>query len=86
MTTPFSFEGRVRAEQAELAIQRLQEQTDILIVVSNDRLLKIVEEQGEKVPCARRVQQPARGVRAPGGRPRGPPPSRPLASSGRSSS
>jgi len=42
VTTPFAFEGRVRAEQAEAAIRRFEAQTDILIVVSNDRLLEIV--------------------------------------------
>jgi cell division protein FtsZ len=44
VTTPFAFEGRVRAEQAEAAIKRFEAQTDILIVVSNDRLLEIVPE------------------------------------------
>jgi len=42
VTTPFAFEGRVRAEQAQAAIKKFQQQTDILIVVSNDRLLEIV--------------------------------------------
>ncbi len=38
---PFSFEGRRRSEQAEEALAALQESVDMLIVVSNDRLLEI---------------------------------------------
>ena len=38
--------------QAEAAIRRFEEQTDILIVVSNDKLLEIVPDD---VPCAQRV-------------------------------
>ena len=63
VTTPFAFEGRVRAEQADAAIRRFEEQTDILIVVSNDRLLEIVPDD---VPCAQRVS-----TRRPAGRERG---------------
>ena len=40
------------ARQAEAAIRRFEEQTDILIVVSNDKLLEIVPDD---VPCAQRV-------------------------------
>ena len=43
VTRPFSFEGRRRAEQAEMGIQGLQEQVDTLIVIENDRLLQVVE-------------------------------------------
>ena len=43
VTRPFSFEGRRRAEQAEVGIQGLQEQVDTLIVIENDRLLQVVE-------------------------------------------
>jgi cell division protein FtsZ len=43
VTRPFSFEGRRRAEQAELGIQGLQEMVDTLIVIENDRLLQVVE-------------------------------------------
>lgn len=42
VTKPFSFEGRRRLAQAEKAIEALREQVDTLIVVSNDKLLKIV--------------------------------------------
>jgi cell division protein FtsZ len=43
VTRPFSFEGRRRAEQAELGIENLRERVDTLIVIENDRLLQVVE-------------------------------------------
>jgi cell division protein FtsZ len=43
VTRPFSFEGRRRAEQAEMGIQELAGQVDTLIVIENDRLLQVVE-------------------------------------------
>ena len=45
VTRPFSFEGRRRAEQAQVGISELQEQVDTLIVIPNDRLLQVVEQQ-----------------------------------------
>ncbi len=45
VTRPFSFEGRRRAEQAQLGITELQEKVDTLIVIPNDRLLQVVEKQ-----------------------------------------
>jgi cell division protein FtsZ len=44
VTKPFSFEGKRRRDQAALAIEELQQHVDILIVVSNDKLLEIVPE------------------------------------------
>ena len=44
VTKPFSFEGRRRMQQAISAIEELEAQVDILIVVSNDKLLEIVPE------------------------------------------
>eukprot|EP00316_Scyphosphaera_apsteinii_P012123 CAMPEP_0119316264 /NCGR_PEP_ID=MMETSP1333-20130426/39209_1 /TAXON_ID=418940 /ORGANISM="Scyphosphaera apsteinii, Strain RCC1455" /LENGTH=419 /DNA_ID=CAMNT_0007321865 /DNA_START=143 /DNA_END=1401 /DNA_ORIENTATION=- len=44
VTKPFSFEGRRRMQQALEAIDELQQHVDILIVVSNDKLLEIVPE------------------------------------------
>jgi len=41
VTTPFSFEGRIRKEIAEKAIDELKDKVDTLIVISNDRLLDI---------------------------------------------
>jgi cell division protein FtsZ len=43
VTKPFAFEGRRRAEQAEVGIQNLRERVDTLIVIENDRLLQVVE-------------------------------------------
>jgi cell division protein FtsZ len=45
VTRPFSFEGRRRAEQAQLGITDLQDKVDTLIVIPNDRLLQVVEKQ-----------------------------------------
>ena len=41
VTRPFSFEGRVRAQQAEEGIEELRSEVDTLIVIPNDRLLAI---------------------------------------------
>jgi cell division protein FtsZ len=43
VTRPFGFEGRLRAEQAEVGIQNLRDNVDTLIVIENDRLLQVVE-------------------------------------------
>jgi cell division protein FtsZ len=45
VTRPFGFEGRHRAEQAEVGIQDLRERVDTLIVIENDRLLQVVEKK-----------------------------------------
>ncbi|HEY7381181.1 MAG TPA: cell division protein FtsZ [Gaiella sp.] len=45
VTKPFGFEGRRRADQAELGIQNLREHVDTLIVIENDRLLQVVEKK-----------------------------------------
>jgi cell division protein FtsZ len=45
VTRPFGFEGRRRAEQAEVGIQNLRERVDTLIVIENDRLLQVVEKR-----------------------------------------
>ena len=42
VTKPFAFEGKKRMQQAELAIEKLRKNVDTLIVVSNDKLLRIV--------------------------------------------
>ena len=41
VTRPFGFEGKRRAAQAELGIERLRAEVDTLIVIPNDRLLSI---------------------------------------------
>jgi cell division protein FtsZ len=42
VTKPFAFEGKKRMKQAEEAIANLRKHVDTLIVVSNDKLLRIV--------------------------------------------
>jgi len=44
VTKPFMFEGQRRMKQANSGIDRLQQHVDAMIVVSNDRLLDLVEE------------------------------------------
>jgi len=44
VTKPFAFEGMRRMRQADGAIEQLKNHVDAMIVVSNDRLLDIVEE------------------------------------------
>jgi len=41
VTRPFGFEGKRRASQAEVGIERLRGEVDTLIVIPNDRLLSI---------------------------------------------
>jgi len=53
VTKPFSFEGRRRAQQAELGIRDLEEQVDTLIVIENDRLLQVVEQETKIVDAFR---------------------------------
>src|SRR6476469_1208144 len=45
VTKPFGFEGRRRAQQAELGIDNLRDRVDTLIVIENDRLLQVVEKK-----------------------------------------
>lgn len=44
VTRPFGFEGRKRAEHAELGIKFLKKYVDSIVVVPNDKLLDIAEE------------------------------------------
>ena len=41
VTKPFSFEGKRRAEQAEIGIADLRQYVDSLVVIPNDRLLQV---------------------------------------------
>ncbi len=43
VTRPFSFEGRTRQKQAAEGIARIKDNVDTLIVIPNDRLMKVVE-------------------------------------------
>ena len=45
MTTPFSFEGQERKKVAEQALKKLKDKVDSLLVISNDKLLKIIDEK-----------------------------------------
>ncbi len=45
VTKPFGFEGRKRGEHAELGIKFLKKYVDSMVVVPNDRLLKVAEEK-----------------------------------------
>ena len=45
VTTPFSFEGQERKKVAESALKNLKEKVDSLLVISNDKLLKIIDEK-----------------------------------------
>ena len=43
VTKPFAFEGKRRTKQAEQGIEELRQAVDTLIVVPNDRLLKLAD-------------------------------------------
>jgi len=43
VTRPFSFEGQARQNIAEIGIKKLKENVDSLIVISNDKLLSILD-------------------------------------------
>lgn len=45
VTTPFSFEGEQRKKVAVQALEILKAQVDSLLVISNDNLLKIIDEK-----------------------------------------
>ncbi len=57
VTRPFSFEGRKRAEQAELGIRELRENVDTLIVIENDRLLQVVDRETSIVDAFRQADE-----------------------------
>jgi len=45
VTTPFSFEGQERKKVADLALKNFKDKVDALLVISNDKLLKIIDEK-----------------------------------------
>ncbi len=45
ITTPFSFEGEQRKKIAETALENLKDKVDSLLIISNDRLLKVIDEK-----------------------------------------
>ncbi|HEY4002324.1 MAG TPA: cell division protein FtsZ [Candidatus Xenobia bacterium] len=55
ITRPFSFEGRMRSQLAEMGIARLAEKVDALITIPNDRLLRVVDNRRTSILDAFRV-------------------------------
>lgn len=53
VTKPFSFEGRVRCNQADQGVELLSGKVDTLIVIPNDRLLEIVNKKTSMVDAFR---------------------------------
>ena len=53
VTKPFSFEGRVRRNQAEQGVELLSQKVDTLIVIPNDRLLEIVDKKTSMIDAFR---------------------------------
>lgn len=45
VTTPFSFEGEQRNQIAKDALKKIEDKTDALLVISNDNLLKVIDEK-----------------------------------------
>ena len=45
VTKPFSFEGRLRRNQADQGIDLLSQKVDTLIVIPNDRLLEVIDKK-----------------------------------------
>jgi len=48
VTTPFSFEGKTRNEQAQLGIDKLRENVDSLVVINNNKLREVYGNLGFK--------------------------------------
>ncbi len=57
VTRPFAFEGRRRSVQAEQGIARLKEKVDTLIVIPNDRLLKVADEKTSMLQAFRMADE-----------------------------
>jgi cell division protein FtsZ len=57
VTRPFSFEGRMRATQADVGITELKKAVDTLIVVPNDRLLQVADPSTPMIEAFRMADQ-----------------------------
>ena len=57
VTRPFTFEGRRRANQADLGINALRDEVDTLIVIPNDRLLSISDRNVSMLDAFRSADQ-----------------------------
>ncbi|HAW70524.1 MAG TPA: cell division protein FtsZ [Firmicutes bacterium] len=53
VTKPFSFEGKVRSNQAEQGVSLLKEKVDTLITIPNDRLLQVAEKKTSMIEAFR---------------------------------
>ena len=53
VTAPFYFEGKMRLEQAEKGIEKLQKNVDSLIVINNDKLRELYGNLGYKASFAK---------------------------------
>ncbi len=53
VTKPFTFEGRLRRNQAEQGIELLSTKVDTLIIIPNDRLLEIVDKKTSMIDAFR---------------------------------
>ena len=53
VTKPFGFEGRVRATNAEKGIANLKKYVDTLVIIPNDKLLKIMQKGAPMIECFR---------------------------------
>ena len=53
VTKPFGFEGRVRARNAEKGIENLKKYVDTLVIIPNDKLLKIMQKGAPMIECFR---------------------------------
>lgn len=53
VTKPFTFEGRRRAQQAEMGIENLRSKVDTLITIPNDKLLQVVDKNTSIVEAFR---------------------------------
>lgn len=53
VTKPFGFEGKVRLENAEKGIENLKKYVDTLVIIPNDKLLKVMPKGSPMVDCFR---------------------------------
>jgi len=53
VTKPFSFEGKVRSNQAEQGVSLLKDKVDTLITIPNDRLLQVAEKKTSMIEAFR---------------------------------
>jgi cell division protein FtsZ len=65
VTTPFEFEGKKRMENALMGIEEMKDKVDTLIVIPNERLLKVMSNQVSFVDALKQVDDVlARAIKA----------------------